>query len=131
MRIRAAAVAIATLLAAAPGHTETATERGEAQLTRMLGDRIAGQQVECFHWTNATKSVVIDRVALVYDTGAVLYVARPANAELLDPRDTIRVTRSSGQRLCTRDNFYVVTREGGLITGRAEIEGFVPYTRPR
>ena len=131
MRICAAAVPIAALLAAASAHAETAQERGEAQLARMLGDRIAGQQVECFHWTNATRPVVIDRVALVYDTGPTLYVARPANAELLDPRDTIRVTRSSSQRLCTRDKFYVVTREGGLITGRAEIEGFVPYARPR
>ena len=131
MRICAAAVPIAALLAAASAHAETAQERGEAQLARMLGDRIAGQQVECFHWTNATRPVVIDRVALVYDTGPILYVARPANAELLDPRDTIRVTRSSSQRLCTRDKFYVVTLEGGLITGRAEIEGFVPYTRPR
>ena len=131
MRIAAEAVAFAALLAAAPSHAETATERGEAQLTRMLGDRTAGEQVECFHWTNTTKPVVIDRVALVYDTGPVLYVARPANAELLDPRDTIRVDRQSSSRLCARDRFYVVTREGGLITGKAEIAGFVPYARPR
>jgi len=97
----------------------------------MLGDRTAGEQVECFHWTNATKPVVIDRVALIYDTGPVIYVARPANAELLDPRDTIRVDRRSSSRLCAGDRFYVVTREGNLITGKAQIEGFVPYTRPR
>ena len=125
------AIAALALTAATAGQAETATERGEAQLTRMLGDRTAGEQVECFHWTNATKPVVIDRVALVYDTGPVLYVARPANAELLDPRDTIRVDRRSSSRLCARDRFFVVTREGGLITGMAEIEGFVPYTRPR
>jgi len=129
MRRIAALAATAGLLLATGLNAETAVDRGERQLARMLGGRVAGEQVECFRWTNATRPVVIDRVALVYDTGPVLYVARPANAELLDPRDTIRVDRRSSSRLCARDRFYVVSREGGLITGKAEIAGFVPYTR--
>ena len=97
--MRYVAASLAALLAATAAHAESAVDRGERQLAQLLGDRTSGEPVECFEWTSRTRPIVIDRVALAYDNGDVIYVARPKNARLLDPRDTIRVTRTSSQRL--------------------------------
>ena len=76
MRTFSAVLSLTALLAAASAlHAETATERGERQLARMLGDRVAGPPVDCFEYVSATKKIEIDGVALVYDTGDVVYVA--------------------------------------------------------
>ena len=128
MRTFSAVLSLTALLAAASAlHAETATERGERQLARMLGDRVAGPPVDCFEYVSATKKIEIDGVALVYDTGDVVYVARPANA--MDPRDTI-MGGFRGRDICASQKFFTVSRQGGMRTGIADITEFVPYRRP-
>jgi len=115
-------------LAATNASARSATERGEARLAHMLGDRVAGPPVQCFEFVSATKVIQIEGVGVVYDTGPVIYVGRPINK--LDPRDTI-VGGMRRWEVCASERFYTRGRWSGLQTGIADIREFVPYTRPR
>ena len=70
----------------------------------------------------------IDGVALVYDTGPVIYVGRPTNT--IYPQDAIRHAHASGRDVvCVTDRFYTVGRRSSLYTGVVDIREFVPYAR--
>lgn len=125
------AFALAAALVALPAAAvlaDTVTERGEVRLAHLLGDRVAGQPVPCFTTDSGTKWFFIDGVALVYDTGPVIYVGRPTNK--IDPRDTILHAHARGRDVvCATDRFYTRGRRSGLYTGVADIREFVPYSR--
>ena len=127
-------LASAALLAAAPAlRAETAMDRGEQRLARMLGARVAGAPVQCFETRDGTNAIAIDGVAVVYDLGDVIYVGRPVNA--IDPRDTIMGPERGGRwrvaanPVCATHAFYTVSRLPGISAGVAQIREFVPYTR--
>ena len=107
---------------------ETAAERGEAKLARILEGRVAGEPVQCISAIQSTRIQVIEHVGLVYDAGDTIYVARTTDPDALD-RWEVPVIERFGGRLCSNDSIRTVDRTGGYVTGPLFIEDFVPYTR--
>ena len=71
---------------------------------------------------------ILDRTALVYNAGSVIWVNRPDNARDLDD-DDILVTRTFGSQLCRLDIVRTVDRTGGFQTGFVALGEFVPYRK--
>src|SRR4051812_47909084 len=94
---------IGTALLAA-GATASAADRdnskNEAKLTAALAGRVAGKPVDCISLRDIRSSQIIDRTAIVYDTGGGrLFVNRlRGGAESLDS-DDILVTKTYGSDL--------------------------------
>jgi len=105
------------------------SEQGEARLSRMLEGRTAGQPVSCIDAMNGNKMQVIDEVALVYDAGKTIYVARPVDPHQLRRNDAIVMERFSPTRLCVQDSIRTIDRYDGYTTGALFLKDFVPYTK--
>jgi hypothetical protein len=125
-----------TLAGAALAFTATAatasttSERGEARLARMLEGRTAGKPVSCIDTMgSSTKMQVIDEVALVYDAGKTIYVARPTDPHMLGRNDAIVMDRFSPSRLCVQESMRTIDRVDGYTTGVLFLKNFVPYTK--
>jgi hypothetical protein len=71
---------------------------------------------------------IIDRTAIVFGSGSVIYVNRPANPQSLNSND-ILVTRTNGSRLCRLDSVTMRDRIGGISHGFVGLGDFVPYRR--
>lgn len=100
----------------------------QEQLDKLLVGREAGKPVNCIsHWDTRDMRV-IDKTALVYGWGNVIYVNRPLNPETLDD-DEILVTKTSGSQLCDLDIVHTVDRSGHFTTGFVSLGEFVPYRR--
>lgn len=104
-------------------------EENEARLARMLEGRIAGEPVNCIPaFRTASQLQVLEKVALVYDAGNVIYVARPEDPDMLGRDDVVVINRFGGQ-LCHSDVIRTVDRHGGYYTGVVFLDKFVPYPR--
>ena len=116
----------AAALAATPDNS-----KNEAKLTAALGNRIAGKPVDCINMRDIRSSQIIDRTAIVYDTGGgKLYVNRPRiAAESLDS-DDILVTKTYGSDLCSLDTINLIDRGSRFSHGFVGLGEFVPYSRP-
>lgn len=114
----------ATVASASP-----TSDAGEARLARMLAGRTAGQPVSCINVLNSSKMQVIDEVALVYDAGKTIYVARPVDPRMLRRNDAILMDRFSPAQLCVQEAMRTVDRYEGFTTGALFLKDFVPYTR--
>lgn len=115
------------LLAAAP--VAAGTPEGEAKLAEALEGRIAGEPVDCINLRTVRSSEVIKDTAIIYKSGATLYVNRPAaGAESLDKWDVL-VTRTLSSRLCDVDVVYLRDRGTNMQTGFVLLGDFVPYRR--
>ena len=125
-----AILAGATMALAATAATASPTsDQGEARLARMLEGRTAGQSVSCIDTMNPNKMQVIDEVALVYDAGKTIYVARPVDPRQLRRNDAIVMDRFSATRLCVQEAMRTVDRYDGYPTGAVFLKDFVPYTK--
>jgi hypothetical protein len=103
---------------------------GEQQLTEMLKDRVPGKPVDCIDMPMVGSSTVIDKTAIVYQSGSTYYVQRPRiGAESLDSDDVL-VTRLTGSQLCSVDTVQLHDRSTGFWRGFVGLDKFVPYTRP-
>ena len=126
------ALAMASLVVAAASAADappqTANAKGEADLAKMLKDRVPGKPVNCISILDSQNSTVIDHTAIVYDAGGTLYVNRPSNADQLDSND-IMVTRTSIDQLCRLDIVRLVDRGSHMMSGFVDLQDFVPYTR--
>lgn len=123
--LAAGLVAIASTAQSSPRHDP------EARLARALEGRVAGEPVDCIRLHNVRSSTIIDNQAIVFDTGATIYVNRPrAGRESLDHWDTL-VTRPFGSRLCSIDTVRLVDSTTRMETGTVFLGEFVPYTRKR
>ena len=127
MRKIAIALAAAALLA---GPALQAKERltGEQQLAKLLEGRVAGEPVSCIPLHRASNSRIIDRTAIVYDSGRTIYVNRPRHPDSLDS-DDVMVTRLHTSQLCRLDTVRLHDRSGFWFSGFVGLEDFVPYTR--
>jgi len=94
----------------------------------MLEGREAGQPVSCINMSGSQQSTIIDKTAIVYDSGNVIYVNRPRNPESLDS-DDIMVTEIHGSQLCRLDTVKLHDRSGFWYSGFVGLENFVPYRR--
>ena len=131
MKTLALVLAGAALALAASAATASRTsEAGEARLARMLEGRTAGKPVSCIDTLgSSTKMQVIDEVALVYDAGKTIYVARPADPNMLRRNDAVVMDRFSPSRLCVQDVMRTIDRYDGFTTGALFLQDFVPYTK--
>ncbi len=115
-------------LAGAAAHSADKNEKSEARLAAMLEGRTPGEPVSCVPAFRSDKLEVIEGVALVFDAGDVLYVARPTQPNTLRRDDIIVIDRFGGQ-LCHNDVVRTVDRNGGYFTGVVFLEKFVPYRK--
>lgn len=120
-----AALALAGTAAAA----SSSSDQGEARLARMLAGRTAGKPVSCIDTMNPDKMQVIDGVAVVYDAGRTIYVARPTDPRMLRPTDALVIDRFSPSRLCVQEAMRTIDRYDHHTTGVLFLQDFVPYTK--
>jgi len=85
--------------------------------------------MDCISLTASQEATIIDKTAIVYDTGNVIYVNRPKNVDQLDS-DSVMVTESHTGQLCKLDAVKLHDRSGHWFTGFVTLEQFVPYRKP-
>lgn len=102
----------------------------QQELDKLLEGREAGKPVNCISQWETRDMRVIDKTALVYGSGNVIYVNRPKNADSLDD-DEILVTKTNGSQLCDLDIVHTVDQSGHFTTGFVSLGEFVPYRRIR
>jgi hypothetical protein len=112
-------------VAAGSGHNPA----GEARLARMLEGRTAGEPVSCINTVRSDKMEVIDGVAVVYDAGKTIYVARPTDPKMLGRNDALVLDRFSPVHLCVQEPMRTIDRTDGFHTGVVFLKDFVPYTK--
>ena len=127
--ITALAIPALALSLPAVASAETLAEKGEARLAKMLEGRTAGEPVGCISTMRTNGLQTIDHVAIVYDGGKTIYVARPMNPKDLGPWDVLVIKRTNGSQLCTNDILYTVDQGTGFRTGSIFLQDFVPYTK--
>lgn len=109
---------------------DTRQVEGEAKLAKHLEGRVAGEPVDCISLSQIHSSQIIDRTAIVYDAGSVIYVNRPeAGAESLR-RGEIMVTEPTSNRLCSVDTVTMIDNTSGIYSGNVFLGEFVPYRKP-
>ena len=102
---------------------------GEAQLAKLLEGRTAGTPVECIDLNRVYSSTIVDRTAIVYDSGRTLYVNRPrGGAEALDSGDTM-VLKPFNHELCRIDTVQMYEMGARFFKGSVFLGDFVPYTK--
>lgn len=128
MRKIALLLAAATVLATGPALQAKERLTGEQELAKLLEGRVAGEPVSCIPLHRTTDARIIDKTAIVYDSGRTIYVNRPRHADSLDD-DDIMVTRLHTSQLCRLDTVRLHDRSGHFFTGFVGLEDFVPYRR--
>ena len=128
--MRKLALVLAAGAALLTGPALQARERltGEQQLAKLLEGREAGTPVSCIPLSNTSESRIIDKTAIVYDSGRTIYVNRPRYPDSLDD-DDIMVTEIHGSQLCRLDTVRLHDRSGFWFSGFVGLEDFVPYRR--
>lgn len=122
-----AALALSTS-AAAPARERL---RGEALIDKLIAGRVAGPPVDCIQLYNVRSTTVVDRTAILYDTGSVIYVNRPrGGADTLDD-DDILVTELHSSQLCRIDVVRLQDRSSFMEHGFVALGDFVPYRKVR
>jgi hypothetical protein len=123
------AAACAALLAGTAADARTRLT-GEQQLAKLLEGRVAGTPVDCIYMPTVGSSTVIDKTAIVYNSGRTVYVQRPkVGAESLDS-DDILVTEMHSSQLCSIDTVQLHDRNGHFWRGFVGLDKFVPYAKP-
>ena len=103
----------------------------EAEIAKALKDRVPGPPVDCVDLTRIRSTQIVDRTALLYDAGNVIYLNRPTGgAEQLDDWDTL-VTQTFSSRLCRPDIVRLFDRGSRTVTGSVLLGDFIPYRRVR
>jgi hypothetical protein len=125
-----AALAIAALAFAGGAHAADSktSEKGEAELAKLLEGRTAGKPQSCIPAQISTRLRVIDQTAMVYESGKTVYVARAEDPRSLDTND-ILVIKRFGSELCKQDIIHTVDRTSGFLTGVVFLNDFVPYEK--
>ena len=128
--MRKIVIALAATVALLAGPALQARDKlsPEQRLEKMLEGREAGKPISCISTWSSHSLQILDKTALVYDTGNVIYVNRPANADMLDDDDVL-VIRMTGSQLCRLDSVSLHDRGGGFYRGFVNLNDFVPYRR--
>lgn len=128
-RILAGAALALTATAAVASGSGAPNPKGEAHLARMLEGRTPGRPVSCINTMRSTDMQVIDGVAVVYDAGKTIYVARPTDPRMLGRNDALVMDRFSPSRLCVQEAMKTIDRYDHHTTGVVFLKDFVPYTK--
>lgn len=120
----------ATLLAATPAAAAAPRAPDEAKLARTLEGLVPGEPVDCVNLRDVRSTQIIDRTAIVYDTGRTLYVNRPRGGrESLSDWDVL-VTETHSNRLCSIDVVKLYDPGARMLSGLVFLGEFVPYRKP-
>jgi hypothetical protein len=124
------ALAAATVQSAdqAEPKVDKKTQAGEARLAQRLEGREAGEPVSCIPVLRPNQLEVIEGVALVYDAGDTIYVARPNDPQTLGRDDVVIIDRHTSQ-LCNTDVVRTVDRNTGFFTGVVFLGKFAPFKK--
>jgi len=128
MRRIAFALATAATLLAASSLQAADKPTGEEKLARILEGRQAGEPVNCIPLSSTYDTTIIDKTAIVYDAGNVIYVNRPGNADQLDD-DLMMVSETSVGQLCKLDTIKLHDSTSHSFMGFVTLEQFVPYRK--
>jgi len=128
MRKVALVLAAGAALLSAPTLQARDKLTGEQRLAKILEGREAGKPVDCIPLSSTRNSRIIDKTAIVYDAGSIIYVNRPRNTDSLDD-DEIMVTQPHAGQLCKLDTVRLHDRSGFWFSGFVGLEQFVPYRR--
>jgi hypothetical protein len=124
-----ATLLVAATLSSAPALQAREHLTPEQELAKILKDRTPGKPEDCIQLINVRSTTIIDKTAIVYDTGRVIYVNRPAYPQQLDD-DDVMVTKTWGSQLCRLDIVQLHARSGMFWRGSVGLEDFIPYTKP-
>ncbi|MDE2303062.1 MAG: hypothetical protein KGK11_10940 [Sphingomonadales bacterium] len=127
-RIAILPIAALIALAASPALAKD-TPSGEQQLARLLAGRVAGKPMDCIPLLTADENVqVIDKTAIVYGGGDVIYVNRPSEADQLSSDDML-IDEPTNDEVCSIDTITLRDRYTNVYDGFVGLGQFVPYTR--
>jgi hypothetical protein len=102
---------------------------GEQQLAKMLEGRVAEKPVNCIPlFTGNNQTTIIDKTAIVYGWGSVIYVNRPTNADSLDS-DYVMITHPTNGQDCSIDTVQLRDRTTHSYAGFVGLQQFVPWRR--
>ena len=127
----AIAITALALTSGAAGAKQTAAEKGEAKLTKMLEGREAGKPVSCISNMQNRDLTVIYRTALVYGSGTTIYVNRTQDPRWIDRDDIIVTKPTNAAELCRMDSMHTMDRSTHMRGGAIMLDDFVPYTKVR
>ena len=131
MRLLFPTLIAAAAIAATPAASAREKLDPEAKLAKLLEGRVAGDPQDCLPLSSLGSSQVIDGTAIVYRSGATLWVNRPrGGAESLDD-DDILVTKPTGGQLCSIDVVQLRDRSSHFYSGFVSLGQFVPYRRAK
>lgn len=122
------AAAVLAIAMATPAHA--ARSNADAVLADMLKGRVAQPPVRCIAVSPTDASAVIVRgKAIVWRSGARLYVNVPrARADMLDDDDVL-VTEPFGSQICRNDRVTPIGRLSRIPKAPLILGMFTPYAR--
>ena len=127
MTFKFAAIALAALAITAPASAERLT--GEEQLAKLLEGRVAGEPTNCVPSRLDARIYMIDKTALIYDTGRTIYVNYTAHPETLDSNDTL-VIKDSTSSFCRTTQVDMRSPSSLDMPGYPIfLTDFIPYKR--
>ena len=127
----ATAVAALTILAAPSAHADEPAEltKVEAELAKIIGDRVAGEPESCIQTVGSLSLMQIDDTALVYRRGDTIWVNYTRTPEAIDDSDYLVIERFNSMSLCRTDRVRTATRSGNFMSGIIFLDDFVPYRK--
>ncbi len=116
---------------ATAGIAHAAADRSpEAQLARATEGRVAGQPVDCLNLRDIRSTRIINRTAIIYDTGGgKIYVNTPRSGASSLRDGDILLTDTHSPQLCSIDIVRLYDNSAKMQTGSVGLGQFVPYTR--
>lgn len=131
MRLLISTLLAAAAVVAAPASFAREKLSPEDQLSKLIGDRVAGEPQNCISLAAINSSQIIDKTAIVYKVGSTYWVNRPrGGAESLDDDDVL-VTKTVGSQLCSIDSVQLHDRTSHMYSGFVTLGDFVPYRRAK
>ena len=121
------------MLALAGGAAEARKpqQNPEQKLAARLKGFVAEKPVRCVNLQRLGSSEIIDRTAILYQSGSVYYLNRPLGGANTLRRDDILVTRTYGSQLCRGDVVRLLDSSSRFEHGFVSLGDFVPYRRIR
>ena len=131
--MRKFAVSALTILALAGAADARPRMSGEAELAKLLQGRVAEAPVECITtFPSSSDMTVIDKTALVFGRGNVIYVNRTQHPREVDDDEILVIKKfGSSSQLCRTDIITTVDQGSRMYSGNVFLSQFVPYRRAR
>ena len=126
MRLSCVAAIAVTVLASA---TWAAPRSSETELSRLIGEREAGEPIDCLPLRQVRSSRIIDHTAVIFEAVGTFYLNRPtAGSELLDGDKAIMTATPSAQ-ICSGEAVQLFDAASRVISSSVFLGKFIPYTK--